>query len=42
MGLFTRLFGEKEEFMRAYPPVPDGKYKVGRDLFDNIPPNGSS
>jgi LmbE family N-acetylglucosaminyl deacetylase len=41
MGLVTRLFGESEEFMRAYPPVPEGKYKVTRDLFDPIPPNGT-
>jgi LmbE family N-acetylglucosaminyl deacetylase len=42
MGFITRVFGEKEEFMRAYPPVPDGKYKIARDLFENITPNGSS
>ena len=41
MGLMTRLIGEKEEYMRAYPPVPNGKYKVGRDLYDNLPANGS-
>jgi LmbE family N-acetylglucosaminyl deacetylase len=41
MGLVTRLLGEKEEFMRAYPPVPDGKYKVAKDLFENITPSGS-
>jgi mycothiol S-conjugate amidase len=41
MGFVTRLFGEKEEFMRAYPPIPDGKYRVSRDLFDNLTPNGS-
>ena len=33
MGLMTRLFREREEFMRAYPPVEDGKYKVVDDLF---------
>jgi LmbE family N-acetylglucosaminyl deacetylase len=42
MGFVTRFLGEREEFMRAYPPVPDGKYKVARDLFDNLSPNGSS
>ncbi len=42
MGLVTRLFGENEEFMRAYPPVPDGKYKVAHDLFDPITPNGAA
>jgi hypothetical protein len=41
MGLVTRLVGEKEEFMRAYPPVPEGKYKVVRDLFDNLTPTGT-
>ncbi|MGE5464425.1 MAG: PIG-L deacetylase family protein [Syntrophothermus sp.] len=41
MGLVTRMLGEKEEFMRAYPPVSDGKYKVSRDLFDNISSTGS-
>jgi len=33
MGLLTRLFGEREEYMRAYPPVPDGHYTVTNDLF---------
>ena len=33
MGLLTRFFGEREEFMRAYPPVEDGHYKVTNDLF---------
>jgi hypothetical protein len=41
MGFITSVFGEKEEFMRAYPPVPDGKYKVARDLFDNLTTSGS-
>lgn len=41
MGLVTRMLGEKEEFMRAYPPVSDGKYKVSRDLFENISSTGS-
>ena len=33
MGLISRILGEREEFMRAYPPVADGKYKVSDDLF---------
>jgi LmbE family N-acetylglucosaminyl deacetylase len=33
MGLITRLLGEREEFMRAYPPVLDGHHKVSNDLF---------
>ena len=33
MGLFSKLLGEREEFMRAYPPVTDGHYKVSNDLF---------
>lgn len=32
-GFLTRLFGEKEEFMRAYPPVENGRYKIAKDLF---------
>lgn len=32
-GVLTRLFGEREEFMRAYPPVADGRYKIAKDLF---------
>lgn len=32
MGLFVRLFGEKEDFMQAFPPI-DGKTKVRDDLF---------
>jgi N-acetyl-1-D-myo-inositol-2-amino-2-deoxy-alpha-D-glucopyranoside deacetylase/mycothiol S-conjugate amidase len=36
MSLLMRLFREREEFMRAYPPVEDGKYKVASDLFDNF------
>jgi LmbE family N-acetylglucosaminyl deacetylase len=32
MGLFTKLMGEREEFMRAYPPI-DGHYKISNDLF---------
>jgi LmbE family N-acetylglucosaminyl deacetylase len=33
MGLITRLFGEREDYMRAYPPV-DGSFKRRADLFD--------
>jgi hypothetical protein len=33
MGFLTKLIGEREEFMRAYPPVPDGRFKVSSDLF---------
>jgi len=32
MGLFVRLFGEKEDYMQAYPPV-NGKFKLKTDLF---------
>jgi LmbE family N-acetylglucosaminyl deacetylase len=41
MGLIGKLWGEREEFMRAYPPVPDGKYRVAHDLFENLTPSGS-
>jgi LmbE family N-acetylglucosaminyl deacetylase len=33
MGFVTRVFGEKEDYMRAYPPVEDGRYKIAKDLF---------
>jgi mycothiol S-conjugate amidase len=33
MGLIVKMFGEHEEFMRAYPPVVDGHNKVSNDLF---------
>jgi mycothiol S-conjugate amidase len=33
MGWMTRLFREREEFMRAYPPVENGRYKIAKDLF---------
>jgi N-acetyl-1-D-myo-inositol-2-amino-2-deoxy-alpha-D-glucopyranoside deacetylase/mycothiol S-conjugate amidase len=33
MGLLTKIFGEREEFMRAYPPVVDGQHKIANDLF---------
>jgi mycothiol S-conjugate amidase len=32
MGLLTKLIGEREEFMRAYPPI-DGHHRVSNDLF---------
>jgi len=33
MGFMARLFGEREEFMRAYPPVANGRYKIASDFF---------
>lgn len=33
MGFVTRVLGEREDFMRAYPPVTDG-FKLKYDLFD--------
>lgn len=33
MGLFIKLVGEHEDYMRAYPPINDGRYKVTSDLF---------
>lgn len=35
MGFITRVFGEREDFMRAYPPV-DGNHKRVGDLFEGI------
>lgn len=35
MGFVTRIFGENEDYMRAYPPV-DGRFKMKRDLFEGI------
>jgi mycothiol S-conjugate amidase len=35
MGFISRLFGEKEDFMRAYPPV-NGKFRKKHDLFDGL------
>ena len=35
LGFITRVFGEQESFMRAYPPV-NGKVKVADDLFEGI------
>jgi mycothiol S-conjugate amidase len=33
IGWMTRLFREREEFMRAYPPVENGRYKIAKDLL---------
>lgn len=33
MGFITWVFGEKEDYMRAYPPVQDERYKISNDLF---------
>ncbi len=33
MGFITKLFGEREDYMQAYPPV-DGTFKRKVDLFD--------
>ncbi|MCI0554692.1 MAG: GlcNAc-PI de-N-acetylase, partial [Anaerolineae bacterium] len=33
MGFVIRLMGEREEFMRAYPPV-NGNFRTKTDLFD--------
>lgn len=35
MGFVSRMFGEREDFMRAYPPVEE-RYKMECDLFDGI------
>ncbi len=35
MGFVTRLMGEHEDYMRAYPPV-NGNFRVGKDLFEGI------
>ncbi|MGB8983326.1 MAG: PIG-L deacetylase family protein [Anaerolineales bacterium] len=35
MGFVTRVFGESEDFMRAYPPV-HGDFRRKHDLFDGI------
>jgi LmbE family N-acetylglucosaminyl deacetylase len=34
MSFITRLFGGREDYMRAYPPVLDGGFKRRGDLFD--------
>jgi LmbE family N-acetylglucosaminyl deacetylase len=33
MGFVSRLVGEKEDYMRAYPPMENGRHRVTRDLF---------
>lgn len=35
MGLLAKAFREREEFMRAYPPVENGRQPVADDLFIN-------
>jgi N-acetyl-1-D-myo-inositol-2-amino-2-deoxy-alpha-D-glucopyranoside deacetylase len=35
MGFFSRVFGEHEDYMRAYPPV-DGQTRVANDLFTGL------
>ncbi|MDP1548494.1 MAG: PIG-L family deacetylase [Anaerolineales bacterium] len=40
MGFITRVLGDHEDFMRAYPPVEDG-FKRKRDLFDEVQPQQS-
>ena len=40
-GVMSRVFGEREEFMRAYPPILNGHHKVTNDLFDGIKVNES-
>ncbi len=35
MGLLGRMFGENENYMRAYPPV-NGDHKIKEDLFQGI------
>jgi LmbE family N-acetylglucosaminyl deacetylase len=35
MGFVTRVLGEKEDYMRAYPPV-NGRFRRKHDLFDGL------
>ncbi len=35
MGAVRKLFGEREEYMRAYPPVQNG-HRLGGDLLEGI------
>jgi LmbE family N-acetylglucosaminyl deacetylase len=35
MGFVSRMFGEKEDYMRAYPPV-NGRFRRKHDLFDGV------
>ncbi len=34
MGFITRMFGEREDYMRAYPLVSEGGFRRRSDLFD--------
>jgi len=36
MGFITKVLGEKEDYMRAYPPVANGSFRRQSDLFDGI------
>ncbi|HET9914462.1 MAG TPA: PIG-L family deacetylase [Anaerolineales bacterium] len=33
MGFVMRVFGEKEDYMRAYPPMESGRHRIANDLF---------
>jgi LmbE family N-acetylglucosaminyl deacetylase len=35
MGFLSRVLGEHEDYMRAYPPV-NGRTRVGKDLFEGV------
>jgi mycothiol S-conjugate amidase len=35
MGFVSRVFGEKEDYMRAYPPV-NSRFRRKHDLFDGV------
>ncbi|MEW6030217.1 MAG: PIG-L deacetylase family protein [Chloroflexota bacterium] len=35
MGFITRVFGEREDFMRAWPPV-NGNFQMKGDLFEGV------
>lgn len=35
MGFITKVFGEQEDYMRAYPPV-NGNHRLLHDLFDGL------
>lgn len=35
MGFITKMFGEHEDYMQAYPPV-DGSFRRKRDLFEGV------
>ena len=36
MGFVSKALGEREDYMRAYPPVADGNFKRVNDLFEGI------